>query len=115
MGDTGDMSAAHVELNRLVILRLGNSARAPIRQDGPYRCHPKKVRLQSEATNVPRQLPTVCCQAQALQRMLSRVVRFVHSTTPFKTSPLNHCIPSRLLSVVYATENRGQTWCYADP
>jgi hypothetical protein len=57
-------------------------ARVPFRSDCPYPCHPKEVPLQSRAMNVARQLHTVCCQAHALKRMLSKAVRLGHSAPP---------------------------------
>jgi hypothetical protein len=53
--------------------------RAPFRYGGPYTRHPKEMPLQSRAMDVARQLHTVCCQAHALKRMLSKVVRLGHS------------------------------------
>ena len=58
------------------------SARVPFRPGGPFPRHLEEMPLQSMAMNVAHQLHTVCCQAHALKRMLSQVVRLGHSSPP---------------------------------
>jgi hypothetical protein len=81
--------------------------RAPFRSGGPYPRHPKEMPLQSRAMDVARQLHTVCRQAHALKRMLSKVVRLGHSHL-LETPTLKNCTASRVLSVAYATEKYGE-------